>query len=196
MKKLLAFVVACMCVFLLVSCSEELPASDYVKKGKIMVDNTIPFVIDDSVAIDAKEAECALLVGAHYSSFAAKFGYKVFHYAAIPGISSLCKYYTVYPLNDGRLLYVIVDKNDKGDYVVARIIDGENKNLIGGNLKKLRIKLKISQQDLSNKLELLGVYICRGSVSRIEDYSRTVTDIELFAIAEVLDVDPKELYHG
>lgn len=77
---------------------------------------------------------------------------------------------------------------------MARIIDGENKNLIGGNLKKMRIKLKISQQELSNKLELLGVYVCRGSISRIEDYSRTVTDIELFAIAEVLGVDPKELY--
>ncbi len=79
---------------------------------------------------------------------------------------------------------------------MARIIDGENKNLIGGNLKKLRRKLKISQQELSGKLELLGVYVCRGSISRIEDYSRAVTDIELFAIAEVLDVDPKELYHG
>ena len=80
------------------------------------------------------------------------------------------------------------------DLVMARIIDGENKNLIGGNLKNLRTKLKISQQELSNKLELLGVYICRGSISRIEDYSRTVTDIELFAIAEVLKIDPKELY--
>ena len=86
-------------------------------------------------------------------------------------------------------------KYANGDYIMARIIDGEKKNLIGGNLKKLRIKLKISQQDLSNKLELLGVYVCRGSISRIEDYSRTVTDIELFAIAEVLGVDPKELYH-
>ncbi len=83
---------------------------------------------------------------------------------------------------------------DNGDNIMARIIDGKNKNLIGRNLKRLRVKLKISQQDLSNKLELLGVYICRGSVSRIEDYSRTVTDIELFAIAKVLGVDPKELY--
>lgn len=77
---------------------------------------------------------------------------------------------------------------------MARIIDGDKKNLIGGNLKKIRIKSKMSQQELSDKLELLGVYICRGSVSRIEDYSRTVTDIELFALAEVLSVDPKELY--
>jgi len=80
------------------------------------------------------------------------------------------------------------------NYVMARIIDSEDKNLIGGNLKKLRKKLRISQQGLSNKLELLGVYICRGSISRIEDYSRTVTDIELFALSEALGVDPKELY--
>ena len=77
---------------------------------------------------------------------------------------------------------------------MARIIDGESKNLIGGNLKKLRRRMKISQQELSCKLELLGVYVCRGSISRIEDRSRTVTDIELFAIAEALGVDPKELY--
>ena len=79
---------------------------------------------------------------------------------------------------------------------MARIIDGDNKNLIGKNLKRLRINLKISQQELSNKLELLGVYVCRGSISRIEDCSRTVTDIELFAIAEALGVDLKELYCG
>ena len=77
---------------------------------------------------------------------------------------------------------------------MARIIDGEKKNLIGENLKKIRMSLKMSQQDLSNKLELLGVYICRGSVSRIEDFSRTVTDIELFAISEVLGVEINELY--
>jgi len=77
---------------------------------------------------------------------------------------------------------------------MARIIDGERKNLIGGNLKKLRRKYKISQAVLSCKLELLGVYICRGSISRIEDYSRTVTDIELFAIANALGVEPKELF--
>lgn len=79
---------------------------------------------------------------------------------------------------------------------MARIIDGDKKNLIGGNLKKMRTKLKMSQQELSNKLELLGVYVCRGSISRIEDYSRTVTDIELFAIADVLGIDVGELYRA
>ena len=76
---------------------------------------------------------------------------------------------------------------------MARIIDTEKKNLIGENLKKLRIKRKMSQQALSDKFELYGVYVCRGSVSRIEDYSRTVTDIELYAIADVLSVDIHDL---
>ena len=77
---------------------------------------------------------------------------------------------------------------------MARLVKGENKNLIGENLKLIRRKLNVSQQHLSNKLKLYGVLVCRGSISRIEDRSRTVTDIELFAIAEVLGVDPKELY--
>ena len=77
---------------------------------------------------------------------------------------------------------------------MARIIDSEKKNLIGKNLKKFRRARKMSQHELSAKLELLGVYVCRGSISRIEDYSRTVTDIELYALAEVLGVDINELY--
>ena len=77
---------------------------------------------------------------------------------------------------------------------MARIIDGEKKNLIGENLKRIRTKLHMSQQQLSDQLELQGVYVCRGSVSRIEDCSRTVTDIELYAIARVLGVAPDDLY--
>ncbi len=76
---------------------------------------------------------------------------------------------------------------------MARIIDGKKMNLIGGKVKENRVKQKLSQQALSNKLELMGVYVCRGSVSRIEDYSRTVTDIELYAIAKVLGVSIDEL---
>lgn len=79
---------------------------------------------------------------------------------------------------------------------MARIIDGEKMNLIGGNLRRLRKEKNMSQQTLSNRLELLGVYVCRGSVSRIEDRTRTVTDIELFAIAEVLGVGIETLFDG
>ena len=77
---------------------------------------------------------------------------------------------------------------------MARIIDGENTNIVGRRVRELRKKKRMSQQLLSNKLELLGVYICRGSVSRIEDGSRTVTDIELLALSKVLGVSINELF--
>ena len=79
---------------------------------------------------------------------------------------------------------------------MARIIDGQKMNLIGANVKKRRRQLKMSQQELSDKLELYAVYVCRGSVSRIEDFSRTVTDIELYAIAKVLKMKIEELIDG
>ncbi len=77
---------------------------------------------------------------------------------------------------------------------MARIIDGNEMNLIGKNVRKLRKANKWSQQELSVKLELLGVYVCRGSISRIEDQSRTVTDIEIFALAKVFNVTVDELF--
>ena len=77
---------------------------------------------------------------------------------------------------------------------MARIIDGQNMNIIGEKVKKYRKQRKMSQQDLSNKLELMGVYVCRGSISRIEDMSRTVTDIELYALSFVLGVPVNELF--
>ena len=77
---------------------------------------------------------------------------------------------------------------------MARIIESEYMNLIGENVRKYRKERKMSQQKLSNQLALAGVCVCRGSISRIEDRSRTVTDIELYAIAEVLGVTVNELF--
>lgn len=77
---------------------------------------------------------------------------------------------------------------------MARIIDGNNMNMVGKNVRRLRIAKGMSQQTLSNKLETLAVYICRGSISRIEDMQRTVTDIELYGLAEILGVSIDELF--
>ncbi|MBO5302501.1 MAG: helix-turn-helix transcriptional regulator [Lachnospiraceae bacterium] len=71
---------------------------------------------------------------------------------------------------------------------MPRIIDGNDKNLIGDKVRELRKKKKMSQQTLSDRLETLAIYVCRGSVSRIEDKSRTVTDIELYGLSQVLEV--------
>lgn len=79
---------------------------------------------------------------------------------------------------------------------MARIIDGTEMNMVGDNVRKFRIAKKMSQQTLSDKLELMAIYICRGSISRIEDKQRTVTDIELYGIAKVLGVSVLDLYNN
>lgn len=77
---------------------------------------------------------------------------------------------------------------------MARIIDGDSMNMVGAKVRQLRIARGMSQQALSSKLETLAVFICRGSISRIEDMQRTVTDIELYGLAEVLGVSIDELF--
>ena len=77
---------------------------------------------------------------------------------------------------------------------MARIIDGKAQNMVGDKVRKLRTEQKMSQQMLSDRLETLAIYICRGSISRIEDKQRTVTDIELYGLAQVLGVSIEELF--
>ena len=83
----------------------------------------------------------------------------------------------------------------RGLEIMARILDDflSQNNLIGKNLKKIRKDKRISQRELANKLELLGIYICRGSISRIEEGLRTVTDIELAGLAKVLEIEISDL---
>lgn len=71
---------------------------------------------------------------------------------------------------------------------MKRTIDTENVNIIGPRIREARIRKGYSQKQLSEKLELLAVYTCRGSISRIENGQRAVTDIEIDAISRVLDV--------
>ena len=67
------------------------------------------------------------------------------------------------------------------------------KNLISNRLLQLRKKHKLSQRDLANKLQLLGYDIDKNVITRIETNKRYVTDIELKALCEVLEIDYKEL---
>lgn len=77
---------------------------------------------------------------------------------------------------------------------MARIIEWEKANIIGEKVRFYRKNKKMSQRELSIKLELMGVYVCRGSISRIEDGSRTVTDIEIYALAKSLGVSINDLF--
>ena len=77
----------------------------------------------------------------------------------------------------------------------ARIIDeGQPNNIIGPNVRKYRLQKGWSQQLLANKLELIPVYICRGSIARLEQQIRTVTDFEVAGLAETLGVSIQDLF--
>lgn len=67
------------------------------------------------------------------------------------------------------------------------------KNLAGPQIKRYRILAGFTQNDLTLKLELIGIYINRASISKIENQLRIVTDYELIAIANILNVNVNEL---
>ena len=77
---------------------------------------------------------------------------------------------------------------------MARIIEYETKNLIGQKKRKTRLEKHMSQQELSARLETMAIYICRGSISRIEDQSRTVTDIELYGLSKILNIPLEKFF--
>ena len=82
---------------------------------------------------------------------------------------------------------------------MKRIVDEqmqERMNITGQNIRKAREKARLTQKELSIKLETMAVYVCRGSLSRIENGSRIVTDIELQAIADALHVSIHSLFDG
>lgn len=77
---------------------------------------------------------------------------------------------------------------------MARIIETNQQNIVGKNVKEARIAAKLSQKQLADKLETIAVYICRGSISRIESGNRTVTDIEVLGISQILNIPIADLF--
>ena len=56
--------------------------------------------------------------------------------------------------------------------------DGSN-NISGKNIAKYRKELGISQRELADRLQLLGLDLDKNAIQRIESGKRFVTDIEL-----------------
>ena len=67
-----------------------------------------------------------------------------------------------------------------------RAYDGAN-NLCGKNVAKFRKELKLSQRQLADRLQLIGLDVDKNAIQRIEAGKRFVTDIELSALSKVLD---------
>ena len=70
--------------------------------------------------------------------------------------------------------------------------DGLN-NLCGKNISIYRTKLKISQRELADRLQLVGLDIDKNAIQRIECGKRFVTDIELIAFTKVFKIGYEDL---
>ena len=75
---------------------------------------------------------------------------------------------------------------------INKTADGNN-NLCGHRVSKFRMELKISQRELADRLQLVGLDMDKNAVQRIEAGKRFVTDIELVGLSRVLDKSLDEL---
>ncbi len=67
-------------------------------------------------------------------------------------------------------------------------------NVVGPQIKKLRNKLRLTQEQLATHCQLAGLDISRGTLSHIEARLRCVNDTELFLLASVFKVSTDDLY--
>lgn len=66
-------------------------------------------------------------------------------------------------------------------------------NICGRNITHLRKEMKISQRELADRLQLLGLDLDKNAIQRIESGKRFVTDIELISLKQFFNVSYDEL---
>ena len=70
----------------------------------------------------------------------------------------------------------------------------DQKNVIAENVRLLRVKNQMTQQDLASKMQTLGVNMDQQMISRIESNDRIVTDYELACLCHIFKVQPQDLW--
>lgn len=68
--------------------------------------------------------------------------------------------------------------------------------MCGGQVRKLREGLKITQTELAARMQVRGVMIDQKAISRIELGARVVADYELDALADALHAAVRWLLRG
>ena len=72
----------------------------------------------------------------------------------------------------------------------------ESNNICGRNIARFRTALHISQRELADRMQLVGIDIDKNGIQRIECGKRFVTDIEVVAFANLLSKSYEELLHN
>ena len=76
---------------------------------------------------------------------------------------------------------------------INKTSDGRN-NICGVNIARLRKEMRISQRELADRLQLVGLDIDKNAVQRIESGQRFLTDIELLYFCRILNTSFETLY--
>ena len=66
-------------------------------------------------------------------------------------------------------------------------------NVSEANIRKIREREGMSQEQLAAKIQLMGVPMVQKAISRIETGERVVADYELMLIAQIFGADVKDL---
>ena len=67
-------------------------------------------------------------------------------------------------------------------------------NICGKKIAKYRKNLKISQRELADRLQLLGLDIDKNAIQRMESGQRFITDIEVLYLIKVFDITLNDLF--
>lgn len=73
------------------------------------------------------------------------------------------------------------------------IIFNGNKNVISGNLRRLRKLRGLTQDQLAARMQVVNVNLTQRLISRIERNERIVTDYELACLCRALGVTVEEM---
>ena len=66
-------------------------------------------------------------------------------------------------------------------------------NAIGSKIKEYRIKDKMTQKELAEKMQLYGIDLNKNSLQKVERGDRIIKEYELAVFCEVLNVSADEL---
>lgn len=75
---------------------------------------------------------------------------------------------------------------------INKSANGEN-NLCGKKVAEIRKKMGMSQRQLADALQLLGMDVDKNAVQRIEAGKRFVTDIEIVFLSQALQTGVNDL---
>lgn len=73
-----------------------------------------------------------------------------------------------------------------------RTSDGRN-NIAGLKVAELRKGLRISQRELADRQNVIGLNIDKNAVQRMESGQRFITDIEIISLAKIFGITVGEL---